>query len=186
MTREARTLFLSILTLTVYAVFIFIDQGSFVFPFPLNEFILLAISAQFFWWNRTGNRWVGILTVVAGVCAVLSNQFFWMFFYDHESMTIFMEGVTTDYFQLAFYSLILIGGVVTMIRQKKGTALLFSALFVLSFIYGAFLNSPMLLFLAFGCMVASTQLSKVFVPYHLLWILLFFLEFTKVLMILSE
>lgn len=179
MTREARVLFVSILTLVVYAVSIFISQGSFIFPFPLNEFIFLGISAQFFWWNRRGNKWAGSIAIVAGICAVLSTQFFWTFLYSTESMEFLMDSLITDYCLIGFYVFVLIGGIATMIRQKKGIALLFSALFVLAFISGVFYNHALLLLLAYGFIVASTQLSKVFAPYHLLWILLFILKLTE-------
>lgn len=181
MTRESRTLFLGILTLVVYATSIFISQGSFIFPFPLNEFIFLAVSSQFFLWNRGGNKLAGILTTTAGICAVLSTQFFWTFIYGPENMMEFMESLTTDYFLIGFYALVLISGIATILRQKKGMALLFSAFFILAFISGVYLNHPLLILLGYGFMVASTQISKVFVPYHLLWILLFILELTKVL-----
>ncbi|MCJ8292496.1 MAG: hypothetical protein HRT58_05135 [Crocinitomicaceae bacterium] len=179
MTREARALFLSMLTLVVYAVSIFISQGSFIFPFPLNEFIFLGISAQFFWWNRLGNKWAGSIAIVAGICAVLSKQFFWTFLYSTEAMEFFMDSLITDYCLLAFYVLVLIGAIATMIRQKKGIALLFSAFFVLAFISGVFYNHALLLLLAYGFMSVSTQLSKAFAPYHLLWILLFILKLTE-------
>lgn len=179
MTREARAIFLATLTLVVYTVSIFITDGSFVFPFPLNEFIIFAISAQFFLWNGKRNKRAGILATVAGVCAVLSTQFFWTFIYGPENMISFMEGLTTDYFLLGFYALVLLGGIATMIRQKRGVALLFGAFFVLAFISGVFLNSGLLLLLAYGFMGASTQLAKAFAPYHLLWILLFILKLTE-------
>ena len=71
MTREARTLFVGTLTLLVYSISIYVSQGSFIFPFPLNEFIFLAIAVQFFLWNRNGNKLAGILVTLAGVCAVV-------------------------------------------------------------------------------------------------------------------
>lgn len=179
MTREARTLFLGTLTLIVYSVSIFINQGSFIFPFPLNEFIFLAIAAQFFWWNRNGNKLAGVLSVSAAICGVLSTQFFWSFLYGPENMIDFMEGLTTDYFLLGFYILVLIGGIATMIRQKNGIAIIFSGLFVLALFAGVMYNNPLILLLAYGFMVASTQITKVFGPYHLLWILLFILELTE-------
>ncbi len=179
MTQEARALFLGILTLVVYATSIFISQGSFIFPFPLNEFIFLSISLQFFWWNRRGNKLAGIVATTAGICAVLSTQFFWTFIYGSENMMHFMDGLATDYFLLSFYVLVLIGGLATMIRGKKGISLLFGAFFILAFISGIFLSHPLLLLLGYGFMALSTQLSKVFVPYHLLWILLFILKLTE-------
>ena len=179
MTSEVRTLFLGILTLVVYAASIFISQGSFIFPFPLNEFIFLAISAQFFFVNWKGNKWAGFFSVSAGVCGVLSTQFFWTFLYEQERMMEFMNGLTTDYFLLAFYGFVLIGGIATMIKQRKGVALLLSGFFLIAFVSGVFLNHPLLLLLAYGSMVASTQITKVFSPYHLLWVLLFVLKLTE-------
>ena len=44
MTKEVRVLFLTVLTLVFYAVSIFLSQGAFIFPFPLNELILLVVS----------------------------------------------------------------------------------------------------------------------------------------------
>ena len=179
MTREARALFLSILTLIVYAVSIFINQGALIFPFPLNEFIFLALALQFFWWNRARNRWPGILASIAGICAVMSTQFFWSFMYDTASMEIFMNSLTTDYFLLGFYVFLLVAGVFTLVKQKKGTALLLSSLFLASLIAGVFLNNALLVLLAFAFMTASTQLVKAFAPYHLLWILLLILKLTE-------
>jgi len=176
MTREARAIFLSTLTLVVYAGLIFINQGSFVFPFPLNEIVFLGVSLQFFWWNGRANKWAGILVSVAGICGVLSTQFFWTFFYGTKTMEFLTESMTTDYFLIAFYVLILIGGIATMARQKRGIALLFSAFFVLAFISGVFLNNSLLLIVAYGFMITSTQLAKAFAPYHLLWVLLFILK----------
>lgn len=179
MTREVRTLFLGILTLVVYAASIFISQGSFIFPFPLNEFIFLAVSIQFLFLNWKKNRGPGLLAISAGICGVLSTQFFWTFILSQERMIEFMKGLTTDYFLLAFYALIVVAGVGTMLKQKKGIPLILSAMFLLAFVAGVLLNHSLLLLIAYACMIASTQVKKVYVPYHLLWVLLFVLELTK-------
>ncbi len=179
MTSEARTLFLGVLTLVIYAVSVFISEGALIFPFPLNEFIFLAIAAQFFYLNWKGNKWVGLLSIFTGVFGVLSTQFFWTFFFSQKEMVEFMDGLTTDYCLLASYLFILIGGIATTIAQKKGAALLLSGLFILAFVASVILNHPLLMLLAHGSMVASTQIKKVYAPYHLLWILLFVLASTK-------
>ncbi|MFK7784978.1 MAG: hypothetical protein AB8B56_07675, partial [Crocinitomicaceae bacterium] len=142
MTSEARTLFLGVLTLVIYAASIFISEGALIFPFPLNEFIFLAIAAQFFYLNRTGNKWAGLLSVFIGIFGVLSTQFFWTFFFSQKEMIAFMDGLTTDYCLLASYLFILIGGIATMIKQKKGVPLLLSGFFILAFIAGVMLNHP--------------------------------------------
>lgn len=181
MTREARVLFLSILTLIVYAVSIFINQGALIFPFPLNEFIFLAVALQFFWWNRTGNKSAGLLTSIAGICAVMSTQFFWSFIYGHGTMEFLMDSLTTDYFLLGFYTLVLAAGIITLVKQRKGIPVVLSSLFVIALVAGVILNNSLILVLGYGFMVASTQLMKVFAPYHLLWILLFLLKLTELL-----
>ncbi len=130
-------------------------------------------------WNRKGNKLAGVLSTAAGACAVLSTQFFWTFIYGQEKMVVFMEGLTTDYFLLGFYGLILSAGIATMIRQKSRIAKLLSGFFVLAFISGVMFNHILLVLLAYGFIVAATQISKVFVPYHLLWILLFILKLSE-------
>lgn len=179
MTREARAVFLGALTLVAYAVFVFIDFGSVIFPFPLNEFIFLAISAQFLWWNKRLQLWAGIIALIAGICALLSKQYVWSFIYGPENMIRFMDGLTTDYFTIGFYVLVLLGGIATMVQQKRGVALIFSGLFIIAFISGALLNNISLFLLSYGMMIASTQITKTFVPYNLLWVLLFFLKLTE-------
>jgi len=176
MTNEARTLFFGILTLVVFAASMLLTKGAVIFPFPLNEFVFFVIAARFFAYNWNGNKFAGFLAVSAGVCAVLSTQFFWSFFNDQAEMIELAEGLTLGYFLLAFYLLIFIGGVATMIKQRNGITLLLSGTFLWAFVLGVFLNEPLLLILAYASMVASTQVKKVFEPYHLLWILLFVLK----------
>ena len=179
MTREVRALFLSILTLIVYAVSIFISSGALIFPFPLNEFIFLAVSLQFLWWNRTEGKWIGIYASFAGICAVLSTQFFWSFIYGHETMEFLMDSLITDLFLLGFYILVFIAGILTIVRQRTTTALFLGTCFAAAFIAGVAMNNPVLLLIAFALMVVSTQITKAFAPYHLLWILLFLLKTTE-------
>ena len=179
MTREVRTLFLGVLTLVIYAVSIFISQGSFIFPFPLNEFIFLAIAGQFLFLNWNTSRAAGILSVIAGIFGVLSTQFFWTFLYEQGEMVEFMEGLTTDYFMLAFYVMVLIGGIATMVKQRSVKVLPLGIFFVIAFVAGVLLNHTVLLLVAYGIMITSTQIKKVYSPYHLLWILLLVLKFTE-------
>lgn len=176
MTREARTIFLSILTWVIFAVSIFLNQGAFVFPFPLNEVILLLVSIQFFVWNTKKHLAAGILSISAGIVGVLGTQYFWTFFYSPLEMQEFMSGLTTDYFQIAFYFIVLIGILASTLKQKNGIALILSIVSIIPFCWGALSNNGLFLILGYGLMVASTQVKKVYAPYHLLWILLFALK----------
>ena len=51
MNREKRTIFLVVLTLLAYGFSIFKDQGSFILPFPIFDFILIIIAIQFAFWK---------------------------------------------------------------------------------------------------------------------------------------
>ena len=46
MIREARLLFLVALTYLIYAASMFLDKGGILFPFPLNEAILLIVHCN--------------------------------------------------------------------------------------------------------------------------------------------
>ncbi len=179
MTREVRALFLAILTLVVYAVSIFISSGALIFPFPLNEFIFLALSLQFLWWNRTEGKWIGMYASMTGICAVMSTQFFWSFIYGHGTLEFLMESPVTDFFLLGCYVLLLVGGMFTIFKQSTTLATLLGICFVLLFSIGVVINSAPLLLIAYATMTVSTQITKVYAPFHLLWILLFILKATE-------
>ena len=179
MTQEAKTLFYGILTLVMYAASIFFTQGAFIFPFPLNEFVFLVIALSFLVLNWHKHKWVGMLPVVAGICGVLSTQIFWTFIYDQLEMIEFMKGLTTDYFLLAFYVLILIAGIATLIKQRTTLALVLGCIFLCAFVLGVLYNHPLFLLLAYASMIVSTQIRHVYAPFHLLWILLFALKLTE-------
>lgn len=181
MTRETRTIFVSVLTLILFAVSIFISQGSLIFPFPLNEFVFLAVAVQFFFWNSKTHSVAGITAVIGGIFAVLSTQFFWTFFFSPEEMLEFMAGLTTDYLQVGFYLIVLFAIVATLLRQKNTLAILLSTLSLIPFVLAAWSNNSLFFLLAYGLMVASTQVKTVYAPYHLLWVLLLALETTECL-----
>ncbi|MGY8927367.1 MAG: hypothetical protein ACKVJC_08740, partial [Flavobacteriales bacterium] len=52
MQKENKLIFLIALTLTVYATSIYLQQGAFIFPFPLNPILLLLVTARFFFWHK--------------------------------------------------------------------------------------------------------------------------------------
>lgn len=178
MTREIRTLFLAGLTLVIYAVSIFLDKGAFLFPFPLNEVLFLAISIQFFYWNRRPIA-PGIISILAGLLWVLSNQFFWEIILPHEQTASFLAGSTTDWLLTAFYTILLIAGSIASIRQKSLTGVILGVLFASLLVFSILWGEHWALLAALVCMTTSVLIKPTFVPYHLLWPLLLFLEATK-------
>ena len=90
-----------------------------------------------------------------------------------------MDSLITDLFLLGFYVLVFIAGILTIVKQRTTTTLFLGTCFAAAFIAGVAMNNPVLLIIGFASVVASTQITKAFAPYHLLWILLFLLKTTE-------
>lgn len=86
MTREARTVFLVVLTLLFYAFYYLFFYQTFIFPFPLNESIVFGVSLQFAVWNWKINRILLISCLAYTFLNLLSTQFFWSFFLKDTSL----------------------------------------------------------------------------------------------------
>jgi hypothetical protein len=80
MTREARTVFLIVLTLLFYAFYYLFFYQTFIFPFPLNESIVFGVSLQFAVWNYRANRLLVVSSILYTFLSLVATQFFWSFF----------------------------------------------------------------------------------------------------------
>ena len=67
MTKEVRLLFLTSLTLLIYALSIFFDENILLFPFPLNQLIILIVAAQYTFWNFKTYRTASIAMLLIGL-----------------------------------------------------------------------------------------------------------------------
>ena len=183
MTKEVRLLFLALLTLIVYAVSIYATHGAFIFPFPLNELILLVIAVQFAYWNRK-NKIPALYILGISVFAFLGNEVYWSFVLDGEMMYQFSSLPVTDIFIL-LSAICMIGfGVYTFLKQKNSIAKLLGVFFIILYIASITYLPPIFTFYAYICMAVSVLIQPVNKPFHLIWILLLLLETTKFLTIL--
>lgn len=112
MNREKRTIFLVVLTLLAYGFSIFKDQGSFILPFPIFDFILIIVSIQFAIWNwrdiLTFRKWYFYPYFLAILCKLLTNQILWSVFLDDKDLAIFTETMVLDSLRLAYLSLLVL------------------------------------------------------------------------------
>lgn len=182
MTKEVRSLFLATLTLTVYAFSIYLSQGAFIFPFPLNEFILLIIAIQFAFWNR--KHTLPILYVLGiSVFAFLGNEVYWSFILEDQKMYQFSSLPITDIFNLLSALCIIGFGFYTFLAQKKSISRLCSIFFIILYISSITYLPPIYMFYGFISMAVGVLIQPVHKPFHLFWILLLILETTKFLTI---
>jgi hypothetical protein len=184
MIREARLLFLVALTYLIYAASMFLDKGGILFPFPLNEAILLIVALQFAYWNRS-QQFSAVNLILIGLFGVGMNLLYWEMVLPPDDMYAFSESLWTDFFNLLFGAWVLIFGIRTVIKQNSLLSYALGIVFVGFFITGLIYYSPLhytpFYTLAYAVMVISTSLRPAYAPLHLYWVLLFMLEGFRIL-----
>ena len=180
MTKEARLLFLSILTLIIYAVIGLIQHGNVIFPFPINDFLFFIVVTQFTVWHYQK----GILTFtmfLTGVFGLLSNKTFWEIFMSIERLQDFLNYPWVLWFSL-FNAICIIIGAVYFIRGQKNhfTSFITTAGIV---VFGAGFHTQIqwLPLLGFSLIGLALLIRPVYRPIHLLWFLLLILELSEFL-----
>jgi len=112
MNREKRTIFLVVLTLLAYGFSIFSDQGSFILPFPIFDFVLIIVSLQFAFWNwrdiLTFRKWYFYIYFLVILCKLLTNQLLWSVFLDDKDLAIFTETMVLDSLRLVYLILLVL------------------------------------------------------------------------------
>ena len=188
MTKEIRLLFITSLTLFVYALSIFFDEGALLFPFPLNQLIVLIVATQFTLWNFKTHKTASIAMLLIGLFSALGNEFYWAVILNNEKMTLFSRTIATDIFQLLSGTATIALGIYFGKKQNRGLTYIFLGVFCFTFSAGLVTFTPLLssLFLSFSylTMAISVRITPVFKPIQIFWILLFVLEFSKLLSIL--
>ena len=106
MATEKRTIFLACVTLTVYALSGLLQQGKFLYPFPLNEFIFLGISTYIAIRNFKQQKPLYTLLILAAISFVASRSYNWNLILSSESMERLDHGYTTDVFYVLFYGIL--------------------------------------------------------------------------------
>ncbi|MFY7943635.1 MAG: hypothetical protein ACOVNZ_03600 [Crocinitomicaceae bacterium] len=106
MYREKRAVSLVILTIFVYAINIYFESNSFIFPFPIFDFILLILAFQFAYWNLkdliTFRKWYFHIYVIALLFKLLMNPILWGLFLNEIDLEKFLEKNYLEYFKLTF------------------------------------------------------------------------------------
>ena len=188
MTKEVRLLFIISLTLLIYALCIFFDKDAFLFPFPLNQFIVLIVSAQFTFWNFKKYKLASILMLIIGLFSTLGNEFYWSIFLNPENMTLFSNTIITDFFQLLSGIITIALGILFLSKQNRAINYLLSSFFCFTFISALIISttlfSSLLFSISYLILALSVRIKPVFKPIHTFWILLLTLEASKFISIL--
>lgn len=182
MTREERSVSLAILTLIVYSVFMYLEKGALLFPYPLNEAIFLIISFQFYWWNRHTPGKLFLYPAVSALFNLLSTQFFWSLWLDGVQMELLTAGPLLDILKLIYFLLLGIWAIHT-VRLFPNSTILHGVVTAFLFLLPAVFPIPLVELLPLVIMTIFATHYKSQNTNHLLWILLCALQIMKVTMI---
>jgi len=174
MSKEERAVTLAVLTFFMFALSIFLTDGSFIFPFPLNEFAILLVSFLFVLWHPKKGV-LPYLFLISAIAGMLSSRFFWEIFFSFQKLETFLNYTVIDWAKLTSGAFLLAAMLLFVLKYRewyfKVLAIVFSGLFVYAFIF----HRIDLYCIAFLGFVILGVLRSVHKPFHLLWVLYFVL-----------
>ena len=171
MGREARIVFLSLLTILLYGFIILLEKGFLVLPFPLFDSIVFIAGIRFlFWAKNRKTRLVLGLFLSALLFVIASKPFMLEIFIDGQNLEIFIASIWPDVFKLMhLVLLIVLFGV--LIRPKKMLEWLIFCLLLTLLIASQIPMIDFLAFIPFSVLVLYLYLRKAMLPIYYLFIL---------------
>ena len=171
MGREARIVFLSLLTILLYGFIILLEKGFLVLPFPLFDSIVFIVGIRFLFWadNRKTRLLLGLF-LSALLFVIASKPFMLEIFIDGQNLEIFIASIWPDVFKLMhLVLLIVLFGV--LIRPKKMLEWLIFCLLLTLLIASQIPMIDFLAFIPFSILVLYLYLRKAMLPIYYLFIL---------------
>ena len=171
MGREARIVFLSLLTILLYGFIILIEKGFLVLPFPLFDSIVFIAGIRFiFWAENRKTRLVLGLFLSALLFKIASKTFVLEIFINGQNLEIFNASIWPDVFKLV-HLLLLIVLFGALICPKKMLEWLSFCLLLALLIASQMPMMDFLIFLPFSILVLYLYLRKAMLPIYYLFIL---------------
>lgn len=185
MTREARSVFLVVLTLLFYTFYYLFFYQAFIFPFPLNESIVSGVSIQFALWNWKSNRLLVSSNVLYALLSLASTQFFWSFFLKDTSLLALSEGNFLVGINLIAFVPLVVWIYRYCAEVSPTTKFILSGIAVFTLFCASLFNLPILQILVFGSLFYMGFRSKNKDTNHYLWLLMAILGGLKMITLLS-
>jgi len=171
MGREARIVFLSLLTILLYGLIILLEKGFLVLPFPLFDSIVFIVGIRFlFWADNRKTRLVLGLFLSAILFAIASKPFVLEIFMNGQGLEIFIASIWPDVFKLV-QLLLLIVFFGALIRPKKMLEWVSFCLLLALLIASQMPMIDFLAFIPFSVLVLYLYLRKAMLPIYYLFIL---------------
>jgi hypothetical protein len=171
MGREARIVFLSLLTILLYGFIILLEKGFLVLPFPLFDSIVFIVGIRFLLWAKDRKTRVVLgLFLSAILFAIASKPFVLEIFINGQDLEVFIASIWPDVFKL-IQLLLLIVFFGALIRPKKMQEWIFFSLLLALLIASQMPMIAFLTYLPFSVLVIYLYLRKAMLPNYYLFIL---------------
>lgn len=181
MTKEQKTLSLVGLTLLIYALGIYFQPGGlFIFPYPINPFIFLAVSLQYTFWK--GVKWLRYSFInFIGLLGVLSTQVLWEILLNEQQLGIFLQNPWIDWFLLLFYFGIMVWLIIQMIQTIRiPIAVILSGISIFGIVVGMIDTNIKWITLAYFIGLIASRFDRRSKEYSPYWSLLILLSLTEI------
>lgn len=142
MTRE-HVVRLTVLTACIFGFSIYMQKGTWIFPFPLYEIAMLAAILGLFIVDRQRPSVTSLLAVTWALLQLSASDFILEFFVSGENADWFFESLVTDYLLLGFSLVFLAWGCLISSKLRKMALLTIAVLsciaFTVCFIFNEYL-----------------------------------------------
>jgi hypothetical protein len=179
MVKEEKTIVQAVLTVIIFAVSSYFTLGQSIFPFPLNEILFAIVAAYFTALHFKKSPLTMLFILLSSLFGVLSSQFYWEILLNNQQMTFITQQEYPFFFRKAYESFLMVW-MLFLFRDEHSKKIKALLLFPLSFQlldilfeFPLFGSSSLALLFIYALLRAKRS------PLLYLWILLFFLEATK-------
>ncbi len=181
MSKEHNSVFIGILITLVYAFTMWIEKGVFLYPFPLNEFIFLFVSAQIIRLNFLKHPSIALISGITALFYLVSSPFFWGFFLDEIYLNIFIEDGLFDLIKFLYFLSTFFWMIFTLQNICGRKKYIFYSVLIPIFIISIFILQQELSVLSILLVSIISLIYNLKVPFNLLWVLLAYLSTMKFL-----
>jgi hypothetical protein len=175
-----KTVALTILTLIIVAASIFVQTGSLIFAPILNEIAFGLISIYFVFIAKQPIQIRGLFLLLGLISLALSNLVLEIIL-PIETLSEYYKSGIHDLLKLIFALFIIIWGSITIKKQNNKIAQFLNFTFILFYAYGMIWSDANAILIGYAMAAASGLVDKKMSPFNSLWILLFFLESTRLI-----
>jgi hypothetical protein len=175
MNREERAVALAGLTFFMFGLTILFKDGSFVVPFPLNEFALLIVSFLFLIWHPRKGA-LPYLFFGSALAGVLGSMVFWETVLSIKNLITFYENYTViDLARIAQALFLIVAMFVYFATYREWYFKVFVLVAIGIYGYGFVIDYPNYMLIAFIVLMVMNILKPVRKPFQLMWVLHFLL-----------